>query len=114
MSTKDPSSFSERTQTYGPLPMRSNLAVWATMAVLLFLVLKLHLLGALLGGLAVYELIDLLSRWLHFTTLNNRRARRVVVALLATGIVAALTAAGVHVVKSPADIGNAVRDALRA
>lgn len=94
MSTKDPSSFSERTQTYGPLPMRSNLAVWATMAVLLFLVLKLHLLGALLGGLAVYELIDLLSRWLHFTTLNNRRARRVVVALLATGIVAALTAAG--------------------
>lgn len=99
MSTTDPSSISENLQPVGSssLPMRVNLTVWAAMAVLLFLVLELHLFVALLGGLAVYELIDLLSRWLHFTTLNNRRARRIVVAVLAAGIVAGLTAVGLGI-----------------
>lgn len=97
MSTTKPPSFSETPQLNGSLPMRVQLAVWSAMAVLLFLVLKLHLIAALLGGLAVYELIDLLSRWLHFTTLNNRRARRIVVAFLAAVIVAALTAAGLGI-----------------
>lgn len=73
---------------------RRDLWIWTTVAIAMVLTLLLNLLPALLGGLAVYELVAVLSRWLRFAALNSARARVVAVALLATAVIALLTLAG--------------------
>jgi predicted PurR-regulated permease PerM len=62
------------------------------MAAALVLVLRLHLLSALLAGLLVFQLVHIIAPVLQ-RTFFGRRHRMVAVALLATFIVGAITAA---------------------
>lgn len=73
-------------------PTACTVAAWILAGVMLVLVLFLHLLPALLAGLLVYELVHLMAPALD-SGLSNRRAKLIVVALLATVVVAAVTAA---------------------
>ncbi len=68
-----------------------EIAAWILAAAAMMLVLKLHLLPALFAGLLVYELVHILSRPLKIGKLRGRRAKIVVVALLATLIIALLS-----------------------
>ena len=68
-----------------------EIAAWMLAAAAMMLVLKLHLLPALFAGLLVYELVHILSRPLKIGKLRGRRAKIVVVALLATLIIALLS-----------------------
>jgi predicted PurR-regulated permease PerM len=79
-------------------PSAVEIASWALAAVVLLLVLHLHLLSALLGGLAVYELVHILSRKLHFIRGRREAGKRWAVAILAIFVVAALALAVVGVI----------------
>ena len=68
-----------------------EIAAWILAAAAMLMVLKLHLLPALFSGLLVYELVHILSRPLKIGKLRGRRAKIVVVALLATLIIALLS-----------------------
>ena len=63
------------------------------MGIGLFLVLHLRLLSALLGGLAVYELVHILSRKLPFIRGRREAGKRLAIALLAVFVVATLALA---------------------
>lgn len=71
-------------------PSASEIAAWILTAGALFLVLHLHLLSALLGGLAVYELVHILSRKLPFIRGRREAGKRLAVAILAMFVVATL------------------------
>lgn len=73
---------------------RSDLAAWALSAVALGLVIELHLLPALLAGLLVFELVDVLTPWLRLRALGRDGPRLLAVTLIATLVIAALAAAG--------------------
>lgn len=68
-----------------------EIAAWILAGAAMLLVLRLHLLPALLSGLLVYELVHLLSRPLKIGKLRGRLSRIAVVALLATVIIALLS-----------------------
>ena len=68
-----------------------EITAWIMAGVSMLLVLDLRLLPALLSGMLVYELVHVLSRPLRLGRLMGLRARVVVVALLATVIVAFLS-----------------------
>ncbi|MFL6261652.1 MAG: AI-2E family transporter [Thermoanaerobaculia bacterium] len=76
-----------------PQPSSAEIASWILAALGLFLVLHLHLLSALLGGLAVYELVHILGSRLHFIRGPREAGKRWAVAILAVVIVAVLTLA---------------------
>jgi predicted PurR-regulated permease PerM len=79
-----------------PLPVqRSDYAAWIIAAVLLALIIQLHLLSALLAGLLVYKLVDVLTPWLRVRAINRDAARRLAVALIATVVIAALVGIGI-------------------
>ena len=71
-------------------PSTAETASWILAGLALFLILYLHLLSALLGGLAVYELVHILSRKLPFIRGSRATGKRLAVAILAVFIVAAL------------------------
>ena len=73
-------------------PLYFYITSWLIAAIVLILVLKLHLLPALFAGLAVYELVHLLSPKFHGYTSTKNRARLWVLALIASSIVATLGA----------------------
>ncbi|MBF0555321.1 MAG: hypothetical protein HQK96_12320, partial [Nitrospirae bacterium] len=62
-------------------------AAWLIVALLLFLVLKLHLLAALLSGLLVFELIHALSCKIKVKGLTSRASKMIVIALLGAVII---------------------------
>ena len=70
-------------------------ASWLLAALALFLVLKLHLLPALLAGLLVYELVHLMATPLE-RHLSNRRAKIAAVLLLAILVVAIVGVGAMH------------------
>ena len=73
-------------------PSAAEIASWILAGVSLFLVLHLHVLAALVGGLAVYEIVHILARRLRFIRSGDRSARKyLAIALLAMVTVAALT-----------------------
>ncbi|PYQ57971.1 MAG: hypothetical protein DMF53_21365, partial [Acidobacteria bacterium] len=76
-----------------PRPSAAEIASWILAGVALLLVLHLHLLSALLGGLAVYELVHILSARLRFIRGPQQTGRRWAVAILAVVVVAVLTLA---------------------
>ena len=76
-----------RSQTDTIDPLYFYIASWVLAAVVLVLVLKLHLLPALFAGLAVYELVHLLSPKFHGYTSTKNRARLWVLALIVSLIV---------------------------
>jgi predicted PurR-regulated permease PerM len=77
---------------------RDDLVTWGSSALVLALVLKLHLLPALLAGLLVYELVRLLTPWLRVRGLGRDGPRLLAVALISAFVVAALVAAGIGLV----------------
>ncbi len=81
-------------ETYSPRkrPDAVQITAWVLMAVALVLVLKLRLLGALLSGLLVFELVHMIAPVLQ-RRFFGRRSRMVAVALLATLIVGLVAAA---------------------
>src|SRR4051794_3789363 len=76
-----------------PQPSSAEIASWLLAALTLFLVLHLHLLSALLGGLAVYELVHIIGGRLHFIRGPREAGKRWAVAILAVLVVAVLTLA---------------------
>lgn len=75
------------------LPTRSEIASWVIAALLLYLVLRLHLLAALFSGMLVHELVHALAPWLRHGNTAPSRARLFAVALLSMLIIAVLTMA---------------------
>ena len=66
---------------------RADLFIWAAAALALVLIIKWHLLPALLAGLVVYSLIHQLTPRLRVTTLDGESRR-----WLALGLVAVVVA----------------------
>src|SRR3954454_21881165 len=79
-------------------PSIPEIASWLLAALTLLLALHLHLLSALLGGLAVYELVHILGGRLHFIRGRREAGKRWAVAILAVVIVAVLTLAVVGLI----------------
>lgn len=75
-----------------------EIASWILAACGLILILHLHLLSALIGGLAVYELVHILSRKLPFIRGRREAGKRLAVALLAVIVVAVLVLAVVGII----------------
>lgn len=74
---------------------RSDYLTWTAVAALLFLVLQAQLLPALLAGLLVYSLVQLLAPRLTISSLGGRGRRLLAVAMVAAALIAAMSAAGV-------------------
>lgn len=68
-----------------------EIASYAIAGTALLLVLKLHLLPALIAGLLVYELVHILAPHIRITRLSGARARLAVVSLLAIAVMVMLT-----------------------
>jgi predicted PurR-regulated permease PerM len=79
-------------------PSAAEIASWILAALALVLVLYLRLLSALLGGLAVYELVHILGGKLPFLRGRRGAGKRWAVAILAVFVVAALVLAVVGVI----------------
>lgn len=73
-------------------PSGHEIAAWLLSGAALLLILRLHLLPALLTGLLVYELVHILTPFFRITRLSGKRAKLVVVALLAGLVVLLLVA----------------------
>lgn len=65
--------------------LRYDIAAWILAGVTLLLILKLHLLSALIAGLLVFELVHVVAPWIRAMHLDRNR-RLVAVALLAAFI----------------------------
>jgi predicted PurR-regulated permease PerM len=79
-------------------PSAPEIASWILAAGGLLLILHLHLLSALVGGLAVYELVHILSRKLPFIRGRRESGKRMAVVLLAVIVVAVLVLAVVGII----------------
>ncbi|AGW13250.1 putative protein of unknown function [Megalodesulfovibrio gigas DSM 1382 = ATCC 19364] len=66
------------------------IASWIIVGLLLFLLFPLHLISVLLSALFVYELVIMLSSLLHIPRINDKRAKLIVIAVLAAIIVTVL------------------------
>jgi predicted PurR-regulated permease PerM len=73
---------------------RADIVAWGLSALALGLVITLHLLPALLAGLLVFELVNVLTPWLRLRALGRDGPRLLAVTLIATVVIAALVAAG--------------------
>ena len=76
-----------------PPVTRTDIVAWGISALALGLVIALGLLPALLAGLLVFELINLLTPWLRLRALGRDGPRLLAVTLIATAVVAALVGA---------------------
>lgn len=74
-----------------PRPSASEIASWIIAALALFLALHLHILAALVGGFAVYELVHILARKLPFIRGRRDAGKFLAIGLLSVVIVALLT-----------------------
>jgi len=82
-----------------PTPVtRTDIAAWVFAAVALALIIKLHLLSALLAGLLVFKLVDVLTPWLRLRALGRDGPRILAVTLIASAVIAALIGIGVGLV----------------
>lgn len=75
-----------------------DIAAWILTGVALVLVLRLHLLPALLAGLLVYEVVHLLAPRLRVVRLRQEQGKLAAVAILATLVAVVLTIAIVAIV----------------
>jgi len=71
----------------GSYPSGHEIAAWLLSGATLILILRLHLLPALLSGLLVYELVHIIAPFFRITRLTGKRARLAVIALLAVVVV---------------------------
>jgi predicted PurR-regulated permease PerM len=87
---------------------RTDIAAWIVAALALALIIKLHLLSALLAGLLVFKLVDVLTPWLRLRALGRDGPRVLAVTLIATAVIAALIGIGVGVVALLRNSGESV------
>lgn len=76
---------------------RTDLTVWASVAIGLVMILKWHLLPALLAGLVVYSLIHLLTPRLRMAALDGESRRWLALGLVASAVVASITGLGIGI-----------------
>jgi predicted PurR-regulated permease PerM len=81
-----------------PRPTIYDTVSWILMATALFLVLLLHLLPALLVGLATYELVRLLVQFLKIVKIHHIRAKLAAVGVVALGVVTFIILATLSVI----------------
>jgi predicted PurR-regulated permease PerM len=74
---------------------RADIVAWGLTALALGTVIALHLLPALLAGLLVFELVNVLTPWLRVRAFGRDGPRLLAVTLIATVVVAALVASGI-------------------
>ena len=77
---------------------RADIVAWSVSALVLGFAIKLQLLAALLAGLLVFELVNVLTPWLRLSALGRDGPRLLAVTLIATVVVAALVAAGLGLI----------------
>jgi len=73
---------------------RADIATWVAAAIALVLVIELHLLSALLAGLLVFKLVDVITPKLRVGTLGHDTTRALAVTLIATLVIALLVGLG--------------------
>jgi predicted PurR-regulated permease PerM len=78
-----------------PTVTRTDYAAWIVAAVALALIIELHLLSALLAGLLVFKLVDVLTPWLRLRALGRDGPRVLAVTLIASAVIAALIGIGI-------------------
>jgi predicted PurR-regulated permease PerM len=71
-------------------PATSDIIAWILACIMLVLILKLHLLGALISGFLVYEIVHSLSPYVTGRYMRGSRAKAMVVALLSVIVIAIL------------------------
>jgi predicted PurR-regulated permease PerM len=92
-----------------PTPVtRADLIGWIVTAVALGLIIQLHLLSALLAGLLVFKLVDVLTPWLRLRALGRDGPRILAVTLIASAVIAALIGIGVGLVAFVRNSGESV------
>jgi predicted PurR-regulated permease PerM len=79
-------------------PTIHDTASWVLMATALLLVLLLHLLPGLLVGLATYELVQLLVKFLKIVKIHHIRAKLAAVGLVAFGVVTLIIVATIGLI----------------
>jgi predicted PurR-regulated permease PerM len=101
--------------TAAPAPTytRADLATWAVAAVALGLIIELHLLSALLAGLLVYKLVDVLTPWLRLRALSRDGARILAVTLIASAVIATLVGVSLGVIALLRNSGESVPQLLQ-
>ena len=87
---------------------RADIAAWIIAAVALGLIIKLHLLSALLAGLLVFKLVDVLTPWLRLRALGRDGPRMLAVTLIASAVIAALIGIGIGIVAFVRNSGESV------
>jgi predicted PurR-regulated permease PerM len=99
----------EPVNTAVPQPVaRADLIAWLLVALALGLVIELHLLSALLAGLLVFKLVDVLTPWLRLRALGRDGPRVLAVTLIASAVIAALIGIGVGLVTLLRNSGESV------
>jgi predicted PurR-regulated permease PerM len=73
---------------------RADITTWVAAAIALVLVIELHLLSALLAGLLVFKLVDVITPRLRVGTLGHDTTRALAVTLIATLVIALLVGLG--------------------
>jgi len=81
-----------------PNVSRADIIGWIVTAIALGLVIQMHLLSALLAGLLVYKLVDVLAPWLRVYSLGGDGRRVLAITLIATAVIAALVGIGIGIV----------------
>ena len=81
-----------------PAEFPYEIVSWLLAGVALFLVLPLHLLPALLAGLSVYELVQLLERALKIVRIHHKQGKVAAVGIVALGVVLLLALAGAGII----------------
>jgi predicted PurR-regulated permease PerM len=92
-----------------PTPItRADIAAWIIIAIALGLIIELHLLSALLAGLLVFKLVDVLTPWLRLRALGRDGPRVLAVTLIASAVVAALIGIGIGIAALLRNSGESV------
>ncbi|HEU5134330.1 MAG TPA: AI-2E family transporter [Steroidobacteraceae bacterium] len=92
-----------------PQPVsRADIAAWLLVALALGLIIELHLLSALLAGLLVFKLVDVLTPWLRLRALGRDGPRVLAVTLIASAVIAALIGIGVGLATLMRNSGESV------
>ncbi len=98
-----------------PSPVtRTDIAAWIIAAVALALVIELHLLSALLAGLLVFKLVDVLTPWLRLRALGRDGPRILAVTLIASAVIAALIGIGIGIVAFVRNSGESVPQLMQS
>jgi predicted PurR-regulated permease PerM len=87
---------------------RADITAWILVAIALGLIIELHLLSALLAGLLVFKLVDVLTPWLKLRALGRDGPRVLAVMLIASAVIAALIGIGIGLVAILRNSGESV------